>query len=479
MRLKSLLAAMIAAVIVFWNLDKTVEAASNLTPSEAQAIAAEAYVYGFPMVMGYKTMYTYAVDKKSPEYKGPFNHVSCEARVYTPDDKAIVTPNSDTPYCFIWTDLRQEPLVLTVPKLEAERYYSWQFIDLYTHNFFYVGTLTTGNGANKYLIAGPNWKGKRPAGINKVITSETDFVLAVARTQLFGSDDLSQVKKLQSAYKLEPLSVTQGQQASQTPTLPKFPKWVEGAQFDERFFAYFDFMLSLIDTVDQEKPLMDRFGKIGLGTGKSFDMSQLPPDIQKALKQGVKSGFKLMEESIKEHSGDPLGSAKLFGTRDFLKSSASKNFGLDAPYLIRAVAAHIGLYGNSATEAIYPSYFTDANGKPLDAAQRQYSFTFKKDQLPPVNAFWSLTMYDAKTQLLVSNPLKRYLLNSTMLDQLKKEADGSVVLYLQKESPGKDLEANWLPAPDGPFYAVLRLYGPKPSALEGKWSPPALERINF
>ncbi len=453
----------------------SLQAATDVTPEEARAIAKDAYIYGFPMVMGYKTMYTYAVDKKSPEYKGPFNHVSCEAQVYTPDDKAIVTPNSDTPYCFVWTDLRQEPLVLTVPKLEAERYYSWQFIDLYTHNFAYVGTLTTGNGANKYLIAGPNWKGKRPAGINKVITSETDFILAVARTQLFGSDDLSQVKKLQSAYKLEPLSVTQGQQASQTPTLPKFPKWVEGAQFDERFFSYFDFMLSLIYTVDEEKPLMDRFGKIGLGTGKSFDMSQLPPDIQKALKQGVMSGFKLMEEYLKEHSG-PLGSAKIFGTRDFLKSSASKNFGLDTPYLIRAVAAHIGLYGNSATETIYPAYFADSEGKPLDAAQRQYSFTFKKDQLPPVNAFWSLTMYDAKTQLLVSNPLDRYLLNSTMMERFVYGDDGSLTLYVQAESPGPELEPNWLPAPAGPFYAVLRLYGPEEAALQGEWSPPPLER---
>ena len=237
MRLKSLLPAMMFFVIVFWPMDKTVEAASNLTPEEAQAIAAEAYVYGFPMVMGYKTMYAYAVDEKSPEYKGPFNHIGCEARVYTSDDKAIVTPNSDTPYCFVWADLRQEPLVLTVPKLEAERFYHWQLIDLYTHNFAYVGTLTTGNGANKFLIAGPNWTGAKPPGINKVMASETDFIFVVVRTQLFSPDDLPQVKKIQSAYKVEPLSASLGNKVPKTPTLPEFPKWVEGAQFYGRFFA--------------------------------------------------------------------------------------------------------------------------------------------------------------------------------------------------------------------------------------------------
>ena len=222
---------------------------------------------------------------------------------------------------------------------------------------------------------------------------------------------------------------------------------------------------------------MARFARIGLGTGKSFNMSELPPDIQEALKQGAKSGFGRLEGFLKEHSSDPLASANIFGTRRFLTRSASKNYGLNNPYLMRAAAAHAGIYGNSAAEAIYPIYFSDSQSKPLDAAQHGYSLTFKKDQLPPVNAFWSLTMYDGKTQLLVRNPLKRYLLNSTMLGQFTKETDGSVVLYLQKESPGKDLEANWLPAPDGPFYAVLRLYGPKPEALRGIWPPPQLTEI--
>ena len=162
-----------------------------------RAIAAEAYVYGFPLVMGYKTLFSYVIDTGNSEYKGPFNQMACTARLFTPDDKAVVTPNADTPYCTTWLDLRAEPLILTVPELQPDRYYSFQLIDLYTHNFDYVGTLTTGNEAGRYLIAGPNWEGEQPEGIDKLIRSETPFVLSVTRTQLFGPDDLERVAEIQ------------------------------------------------------------------------------------------------------------------------------------------------------------------------------------------------------------------------------------------------------------------------------------------
>ena len=154
-----------------------------LTTEQAQTIAREAYLYGFPMVMNYKTMYAYTVDTESPEYRGPFNEVACEARLFTPEDKAIVTPNSDTPYCMVWMDLRAEPLVLSVPEFDEERYYSFQLVDLYTHNFAYVGSITTGSGAGHYLLAGPDWDGKKPEGITEIIRSETDFIFNITRTQ--------------------------------------------------------------------------------------------------------------------------------------------------------------------------------------------------------------------------------------------------------------------------------------------------------
>ncbi len=450
---------------------------ATVEPEEAKTIARNAYIYGFPMVMNYKTMWNYVLDEKNPEYKGPFNEVSCEARLFTPEDKAVVTPNADTPYCMFWMDLRAEPLVLSVPEIDPDRYYSFQLIDLYTHNFGYVGNLTTGSEAGRYLLAGPGWDGKKPAGITDVIRSETDFILNITRTQLFGPDDLEKVKEIQGQYKLEPLSAFQGEKATDASARPDFPEWDEGAQFDERFFAYLDFVMDLLGNPGQgEEAHWQDLARLGIGPGTSFDFSALPVETQEALKAGVKEGFAEMEAFIAKNSNDPLASGKWFGTREFLQESAETNYGLDKPDLLRSVAAHMGLYGNSAAEAIYPTFLADADGEPLDAATHAYTMIFPKGELPPVKAFWSLTMYDGKTQLFIENPLDRYLLSSVMLEQFKQEEDGSLVLYIGKDSPGKDLESNWLPAPDGPFYLVMRLYGPEKDALEGSWTPPAAAR---
>jgi len=215
-----------------------------------------------------------------------------------------------------------------------------------------------------------------------------------------------------------------------------------------------------------------------LGTQDKFDINTFSPEIQKAIEEGVKEGFSAIEKFAKNASADPLSSAKIFGTRAFLKKSAKNNYNLDEFFIMRAVAAHMGLYGNSGDEAIYPTYLVDALGAPFDASQNNYTLTFKKGELPPVKAFWSLTMYDGKTQLLIDNPLNRYLLNSPMMDGFVFTEDGSLTFYIQKESPGKKLESNWLPAPDGPFYATLRLYGPKKEALEGKWVNPPLVKVS-
>ena len=452
---------------------------THLSPDDARAIAKEAYIYGFPMVMNYKTLYNYVIDKQGPEYKGPFNKLTCEARLFTPDDKAVVTPNSDTPYCMFWMDLRAEPLVLSVPEMEPKRFYHFQFIDLYTHNFAYVGTLTSGNGAGTFLLAGPGWSGEKPEGITEVIRSETNFIFSVTRTQLFGPDDLPKVKQIQDSYALQPLSAFLGTEMPASAQMPDWPKWVEGSQFDERFFSYLAFMLSLLETPGEgEEAIWDNLARLGIEPGHGFDLSAQPAEIQQALNEGVKEGFGDIETFISTHSSDPLLSAKIFGTRAYLDESARANFKLGSSNLLRSVAAQTGLYGNSAAEAIYPTYIYDGEGQPFNASVNRYTLTFEKGKLPPVKAFWSLTMYDGKTQLFIKNALDRYLLNSTMLDDMKFEKDGSLVLYVDKESPGAALVSNWLPAPDGPFYMVLRLYGPKSVALEGKWTPPVLQAGN-
>jgi len=452
----------------------------DVAPAVARAIAREAFLWGYPIVMNYKTIYSYVIDEQSPDYKGPFNEVSCAARLFTPADKAVVTPNSDTPYCMFWLDLRAEPMVLSVPEMEPERFYHFQLIDLYTHNYAYVGTLTTGNGAGAFLLAGPDWEGETPDGITGVIRSESGLVFSVTRTQLFGPDDLENVKQIQAGYRLEPLSRFVGTEALPAKPLPEFAAWTEGAQLDGRFFDYLDFMMDLLGApAEGDEGLWEQLARLGVGTEETFAFAALPSDMQAALREGVKDGLAEVEGFIAKNSIDPLMSAKIFGTHTFLTETARKEYELERPDLLRSAAAHLGLYGNSAEEAIYPAYMKDADGRPLDSSQNSYTMTFAADALPPVKSFWSLTMYDAKTQLFIENPLNRYLLNSSMLEQFEREEDGSLVLHVGKDSPGPELEANWLPAPDGPFYAVMRLYGPEEAALAGGWwTPPPLVNAN-
>lgn len=469
MKSKSILSALLITLLIGCQ-----EKAPELTPTEAKEIAKEAYIYGFPLVLNYKTMYSYAVDKTSPEYKGDFNSLGCAARVYTPEDKAIITPNSDTPYCMAWVDMRAEPVVFTIPEIEEERFYEVQLIDLYTHNFAYISTVATGNIPGNYLLTGPDWKGEVPEGITDVIPCETQFLFSIHRTQLFNASDIDKLKEIQDGYHIEPLSTFLETTAPVAAAAIDFPEWEDGTEFTAESFKYLDFMLTLVKTPLEERGLMKRFAKIGLGSTSKFDLTSFSPEIQKALEEGAQEGLLAIKEFGEKESADPLSSAKVFGTREFLNKSAKENYNESNLFILRAVAAQLGIYGNSGDEAIYPTYLVDTEGAPFDASKSNYTMTFKKGELPPVSAFWSLTMYDGKTQLLIDNPLNRYLLNSPMMDDFVMNEDGSLTLYVQKEAPEKALESNWLPAPDGPFYVVMRLYGPQKEALEGEWFAPAL-----
>ena len=455
---------MLAASLTF----PVVGNASDVTPSEARAIAKEAYIYGFPMVDSYRIEYGYFVDKKGPEYKGPWNEIHNTARVYTPADTAIQTPNSDTPYSYVGMDLRAEPLILTVPPIEKERYFSIQLIDAYTFNFAYIGSRATGNGGGSYLIAGPNWKGEKPSGVKDVIRSETEFVLALYRTQLFNPDDIANVKTIQAGYKAQPLSAFLGKPAPKAATAVDFIKPLTPAEEKTslQFFNILNFVLRFCPTVPSENALMERFAKIGVGAGKPFDESKLSPEIQAAIEQGIADGWVAFAGLKKEVEAGKVISGDVFGTREYLKNN----------YLYRMGAAVLGIYGNSKQEAIYPTYYVDATKQKLDGDNR-YTLRFAPSQLPPVNAFWSLTMYEEPQSLLVANPINRYLINSPMLPQLKRDPDGGLTLIVQNESPGKDKEANWLPAPNGPFSLIMRLYWPKAEALEGKWKKPELRKV--
>jgi len=467
---QNFLAAALAAVLAH-----TTVCAADLTPAETKAIAEEGFIYGLPIVMNYAVMYEYSVDKNSGQYKAPFNQILNEARVFTYKDTAIITPNSDTPYSLLWLDLRAEPMVLSVPAVEKPRYYSVMLCDGNTYNYGYIGSRATGFEPGDYLVAGPNWKGKTPAAIKKVFRSTTQFSLAAYRTQLINPADMPNVVKIQAGYKVQPLSAFLKQPAPPAAPTVDFPK-INNDMVKTGFFGYLAFALQFAPAGPEEKDIRAKLVRLGVEAGKPFDAKALSPEQMAAIGEGMKDGEAKVEKylaaGMKDINGWKVGS--LFGDAAFYSGD----------WLKRAAAAKGGIYGNNAAEAMYPLTKSLPNGEPLDGSKHNYTLTFAAGQFPPVNAFWSVTMYDGKTQFLIKNPINRYLINSPMLPDMKKNSDGSVTLYIQKDSPGADKESNWLPAPNDLIYLVMRLYWPRteaPSILppgEGTWKPPGIVQAN-
>jgi len=455
------------AVSTKWSPTMTTPPEPSLSEAAARAIAKDAYIYGFPIVDNYRILYSYFVDEGGPEYKAPWNTLFNNARVYTPEDTAIQTPNSDTPYSYVGADLRTEPLVFTVPPIEADRYYSLQFIDLYTFNFAYVGSRATGNGGGHYLLAGPGWQGETPGGIDTVIRCETDLAFVLYRTQLFSPEDIGNVKQIQAGYQVQPLSAFLGEPAPATaPAIDFYPPLkAEDERTSLAFFAELNFLLQLCPVVTSEVELRERFATLGIAAGETFDAEALAPGIQRAMQDGVAAAWTDVETVRKGIDTGEVSTGEFFGTREYLNGN----------YLYRMAGAALGIYGNSKAEALYPAYGVDADGQPLKGSHR-YTLRFAPGQLPPVNAFWSVTMYTLPESLLNANPINRYLINSPMLPDLVKDADGGITLSIQHDSPGADQEANWLPAPASPFQVVMRLYWPKPEAVDATWTAPPLER---
>lgn len=438
---------------------------------ETKAIAEAGFIYGLPLVMNYAVMHEFAVDKNSGQFKAPFNELHNDRHVATPADTAVITPNSDTPYSFLWVDLRAEPVVVSVPAVDKERYYSVQMIDGNTYNYGYIGSRATGTSPGDYLIAGPDWKGETPAGIMKVFHSTTPFGLTLIRTQLFSEADMPNVEKVQAGYKAQPLSQFLKQPAPPAaPQIDFVPATTAGIK--DNFFEYLDAALQFVPPSAEDTEIRAKLASIGIGPGKTFAFKDLSLEHKAAVLLGMKEGDAKIDEHLSSGTKVINGwnISALFGDRSFYNGN----------WLLRAGSSKGGLYGNDAAEAMYPYTRIDAAGEELDTSKHNYTITFPAGQLPPVNAFWSVTMYDGKSQLLIANPINRYLINSPMVSAMQKNADGSLTLYIQKDSPGKAKEANWLPAPNDTVYLVLRLYWPKdksPSILppgEGTWQPPGI-----
>jgi len=365
-------------------------------------------------------------------------------------------------------------MVISVPAVSKKRYYSVQLTDGNAYNYGYIGSRATGVEAGNYLVAGPDWKGEKPSGIKKVFHSTTPFSLAIFRTQLFNPKDMANVKKVQAGYKAQPLSSFLKQPAPPAaPEINFLPATTKGIK--ENFYEYLDAALQFVPVTPNNRAIRTKLASIGIGPGKTFDFKELSLEHKAAVLLAMKEGDDKVDaylaSGMKNINGWKIGS--LFGDSEFYKGD----------WLTRAAAAKGGIYGNDGVEAMYPMTREDVTGKTLDCSKHNYTLTFPAGQLPPVNAFWSVTMYDGKSQLLVKNPINRYLINSPMLPNMKKNKDGSLTLYIQKDSPGKAKEANWLPAPNDEIYLVMRLYWPRreaPSILpvgKGTWNPPGIEQV--
>ncbi len=442
---------------------------AEVSPKEAKAIAEEAYIYAFPMLDGYKMLFVQAVWEKSPAYEAPFNQLKNKAILLGPEYTTIVRPNNDTFYSIVWLDLRSEPMVISVPAITDKRYYSFQLIDLYTHNFDYIGTRKTGFGAGSYVLAGPEWKGKKPEGVEKVIQTECNFAVALGRTQVYSPDDVENAKKVMEGYKAQPLSKFLGKEAPAASATLDFPVFSPEKVKSAEFITYLNFLLGQVNPHSSEAKLLQKFSKIGIGPNTPFDPEKLDPEMRKAIEEGIKSALVKIEDKMKklgEQKNGWMQIAGAFGTREDMQGK----------YLTRAAAAMFGLWGNTLEEAYYPEANIDEDGEALDGSKHNYILHFDKNEIPPVKAFWSLSMYKLPEQLFIKNPINRYVISSATKG-LKYNKDGSLDVYIQKDSPGKSKESNWLPAHDGLFSLQARLYLPNPDMLDPLYVMPVVQKV--
>jgi hypothetical protein len=440
----------------------------RLTEAEARQLGIQAAVYGYPLVLVDVTKQV-QTNVTTPEHNGraPVNQFSNFLKYPTAAYRDVVRMNVDTLYSFAWLDLSEEPLVLSVPDTH-DRYYLMPILNAWTNVFASPGKRTTGTKAGDFAIVGPNWTGALPAGM-KELKSPTNTAIIAGRTQADGSADYAAVNAIQKQYRLTPLSaygkpytppvgVVDPQIDMKTPPVDQVNR-----MSDETFFNRLATLMTSNPPGAADAPMLAKLARIGVVPGRTFDMGTLDPSVRKGLEGSVQTAVAKMGAAAKE-MGTPVNGWRV-------PPLTLADFGTD--YDLRGEIALVGIGANLAKDAVYPTAFVDANGEPLNGANR-YVVHFDKGALPPVNAFWSLTMYDAQS-FLAANPINRYNIAGWM--PLKYNADGSLDLYVQHDSPGKEKGSNWLPAPEGPFNVTLRMYWPKESVLDGSWKPPAVQKV--
>lgn len=444
------------------------QAQSKVTPEEAHTIGVEAYIYFYPLLTMDITRKQFTNIEPGKEFgKGPMNMFVSVPQYPPADFKGVVRSNFDTLYSVAWLDLTKEPLIIAAPDT-AGRFYLLPMLDMWSDVFASPGWRTTGTEAAQFLVTPPGWTGTVPEGLSH-LPAPTPFVWVIGRTKTDGAADYAAVHKIQAGYTVTPLSrLGKGAEPVSVKVDPSVdmktpPKIQVDSLPAANYFAYAAELLKMHPPHSTDQPMLAQIKRLGIEPGKPFNMDGLDADIKAALETVPAEAQALMKWKVETLARVVNGWSMNTDTM-----GVYGNY-----YLKRAIVAQVGLGANLPEDAIYPLNMGDANGKALDGANR-YVLHFPKGEAPPVNAFWSITLYDPEG-FQVGNSLNRFAVSSWM--PFKNNADGSLDLYFQNESPGKDLEANWLPAPKGPFNLTMRLYGPKSEALNGKWNPPAVKQL--
>jgi hypothetical protein len=443
-------------------------ASPAITEEAAHAIGVDAYIYFYPLLTMDITRKQFTNIEPGKAFgKGPMN-MFVNVPEYPPADfKGVVRSNFDTLYSIAWLDLTNEPLIVSAPDT-AGRFYLLPMLDMWTDVFASPGWRTTGTQAGNFLLTPPGWSGAVPEGLTR-INAPTPYVWIIGRTKTDGPADYDAVHKIQAGYKVTPLSrlgsapepvTVHIDPAVDMKTPPKIQ--VDTLPAAE-YFAYAAELLKLHNPHITDEPIIAQMKLIGIEPGKSFDFDKLGPAVRRALASAPGDAQQLMRWKIATLAQVVNGWSMNTDTM-----GVYGNY-----YLKRAVVAQVGLGANLPEDAIYPLNLFDDTRTPLDGANK-YRLHFDKGAAPPVNAFWSITLYDSEG-FQVANVLNRFAVSSYM--PLRTNADGSLDLFFQNESPGKDMEVNWLPAPKGAFNLTMRLYGPKSEALTGKWNPPAVTKV--
>jgi hypothetical protein len=445
---------------------------------EAHAIAVDAYIYLYPLVTMDATRRQFTNIEPGKELgRGPMNTFSNVPEYPPADFKGVVRSNFDTLYSVAWLDITKEPVVVSVPDTGG-RFYLLPMLDMWSDVFTSPGWRTTGTQAQKFLIAPPGWRPdlrdrfvdelKLPKETQRV-EAPTPYVWIIGRTKTDGPPDYDAVHKIQAGFKVTPLSQwgkppePVAVKVDPTVDMKTPPKTQVDAMAADKYFTYAAELLKLHPAHLTDVPIIAQMRRIGFEPGKSFDISKLDPAVKKGLESAPEDARQLMEWKVPTLARVANGWSMNTDTM-----GVYGNY-----YLKRAIVAQVGLGANLPEDAIYPLNIGDETGKPLDGANR-YSIHFEKGAAPPVKAFWSITLYDPQG-FQVANSLNRFAVSSWM--PFKYNADGSLDLYVQNATPGKDREANWLPAPKGSFNLTMRLYSPKSEALTGKWSPPPVAKV--